>query len=281
MPRKTQKPSARARKAEPEPQASPLAEMLGRAISASGAAIGRNPMAVGGSTAFLVALFFVSANAMWYQPHFHANAFFSTRQQPQNALPFEQELNEAEESTSDLQTQSTAPMPGDPVVEQVQTVLADLKLYRGAVDGRMGKETSEAIATYQKILGQPTTGRVDDALLNHLRIQTSTASIGTTAPAPSDPHPAGRPSGGDEVAALISGGSTGSTAAAAGPDKDRVSRIQAGLRAFGNESVDVDGLMGAKTRNAIREFQSLFGLQQTGEPDDELYAKMREIGLTE
>ena len=35
-----------------------------------------------------------------------------------------------------------------------------------------------------------------------------------------------------------------------------------------------------RPRAAIREFQSLFGLPVTGEPDEKLYAKMREIGLT-
>ncbi len=41
--------------------------------------IARNPTLVGGSTAFLVALSFVSANALWYQPHAHSGAFFATR----------------------------------------------------------------------------------------------------------------------------------------------------------------------------------------------------------
>ena len=48
--------------------------------------------------------------------------------------------------------------------------------------------------------------------------------------------------------------------------------------AFGNEGIDVDGMMGTKTRNAIREFQSIFGLPVTGEPDEKLYRKMRELG---
>src|SRR5690242_17679142 len=39
----------------------------------------RNPLAVGATTAFLVAFSFVSANALWYQPHFYKEAFFSTR----------------------------------------------------------------------------------------------------------------------------------------------------------------------------------------------------------
>jgi glutamate synthase domain-containing protein 1 len=38
-------------------------------------------------------------------------------------------------------------------------------------------------------------------------------------------------------------------------------------------------LMGAKTEAAIREFQSLFGLAETGAVDQAVYAKMKEIGL--
>ncbi|TIL31349.1 MAG: peptidoglycan-binding protein, partial [Mesorhizobium sp.] len=39
-----------------------------RSAVALGSQISRNPVLVGGSTAFLVTLFYVSANALWYQP---------------------------------------------------------------------------------------------------------------------------------------------------------------------------------------------------------------------
>jgi peptidoglycan hydrolase-like protein with peptidoglycan-binding domain len=64
------------------------------------------------------------------------------------------------------------------------------------------------------------------------------------------------------------------------PADRQIMKLQAGLRAFGNEAMEVDGVLGARTREAIHEFQALFGLPETGEPDDALYAKMREIGLT-
>jgi len=64
------------------------------------------------------------------------------------------------------------------------------------------------------------------------------------------------------------------------PADRQIMKLQAGLRAFGNEGIEVDGIVGARTRAAIHEFQSLFGLPETGEPDEALYAKMREIGLT-
>jgi peptidoglycan hydrolase-like protein with peptidoglycan-binding domain len=63
-------------------------------------------------------------------------------------------------------------------------------------------------------------------------------------------------------------------------NKDRIARIQAGLRAFGNDGIDIDGVNGSRTRSAVKEFQSLFGLPETGEPDEATYAKMKEIGLT-
>ncbi|HEV7417315.1 MAG TPA: peptidoglycan-binding domain-containing protein [Tianweitania sediminis] len=258
---RSQKASAKARKPQPAAQHG----VMHRAASASATAIARNPVAVGGSTAFLVALFFVSANAVWYQPHVHSGAFFATRDLPQMRTP--------SVAPSLLQPEDRIEQPDgadtsiDLTVQQVQTALQDLKLYRGPVDGRMGSGTSEAISIYQKILGQPTTGRIDDTLLNHLGIETNTASVGSV-PVPTDPI--GRT---DEVASLIA--EPGAT-----PEPNRISQVQAGLRAFGDHSVEVDGLMGAKTRSAIREFQALFGLAVTGEPTDEVYAKMREIGLT-
>ena len=39
--------------------------------------------------------------------------------------------------------------------------------------------------------------------------------------------------------------------------------------------------MGSRTKAGISEFQALFGLPQTGEPETPVYAKMREIKLTE
>jgi len=57
--------------------------------------------------------------------------------------------------------------------------------------------------------------------------------------------------------------------------------VQAGLRAFGNDGIELDGVVGGRTRSAIREFQSLFGLPETGEADEATYTKMREIGLAD
>ena len=62
---------------------------------------------------------------------------------------------------------------------------------------------------------------------------------------------------------------------------ERIAKVQAGLKEFGNDAIEIDGVMGARTEAAIREFQSLFGLAVTGEADQAVYAKMKEIGLVE
>ena len=59
--------------------------------------IAREPVLVGGGTAFLVALSFVSANAIWYQPHAHRG-----RGQPQHGGDFRRGLAQVVKPPDDL-----------------------------------------------------------------------------------------------------------------------------------------------------------------------------------
>jgi peptidoglycan hydrolase-like protein with peptidoglycan-binding domain len=243
--------------------------LLGNGAAAIGGAISRNPMLVGGTTAFLVALSFVSANALWYQPHFHSGAFFSTRNLDNTYVAPDLEadmprLEEEPETTIRIdRAPNHVPQPKpDPVVEQVQGILRDLDFYAGTVDGIAGPNTRAAIANYRKKVGLPASDAIDDELLTQLGTQPTTAAIAAP-PAPAPRQTDGqtettRPHASDPL----------------------IIKIQAGLKAFGNDGIEIDGVMGSKTKSAIREFQSLFGLPVTGEPDEALYAKMREIGLT-
>lgn len=246
--------SARRRR-EPDPWESPT-----RAAAASVAGlVARNPTLVGGSTAFLVALTFVSANALWYQPHVHSSAFFATRAFPEAARFAEPEPDGTTIVIERPPEEAAAPAPerlrpaGDPRVEQVQGILKALNFYAGEVDGLTGPATRKAIEAYQAKMALPVTGVADDALLAMLGADQTTAGIPEPRPAVADAQPA---------------------------NDERIRRIQGGLRAFGNEAIEIDGVIGTRTRGAIREFQALFGLPETGEPDEAVYAKMREIGLT-
>ncbi|UCI06777.1 peptidoglycan-binding protein [Mesorhizobium sp. B1-1-8] len=246
--------------------------VLGEGAVAIGQLISRNPVLVGGSTAFLVTLFYVSANALWYQPFPHAGAFFATR----SIENFPHASNEPE-TTINIVRQVPPPPPAkpDPVVQQVQGILKDLNFYDGTVDGISGPATRKAIQAYQIKVGLTASGEIDGTLLDQLGARQTTAAI---------PHPMPRPvdaatataAAAKPAAIPVSATANGATQA---PDA-RIVKIQAGLKAFGNNDMQLDGMVGARTKSAIKEFQALFGLPETGEPDEAVYVKMREIGLT-
>ncbi|WP_041545144.1 MULTISPECIES: peptidoglycan-binding domain-containing protein [Chelativorans] len=238
-------------------------------ISGAAAAAGRNPVAVGGTTAFLVSLAFVSANALFYQPQVHPSAFLSTRILGPRALPdltqhphpqsAPREIRQIEPAGSAVETSpdSTGSVPppagGDGTVRSVQTVLNDLGLYAGPIDGMTGPQTNAAVETYRRIVGLEPGSQIDGALLHQLGLRDDGQAAQEASTAPQT--------------------------ASAEPGDSNISKVQAGLKAFGNDGIEIDGMMGERTREAIREFQSLFGLPVTGEPDAPLVAKMREIGL--
>ncbi|ESY97771.1 peptidoglycan-binding protein [Mesorhizobium australicum] len=236
---------------------------------AVGGMISRNPVLVGGSTAFLVTLFYVSANALWYQPFPHAGAFFATR----NFQGFPHAGADEPETTINIVRSNAAPAPikGDPVVEQVQGILKDLDFYSGTVDGISGPNTRKAIQAYQQKVGLNASGEIDALLLDQLGATPKTAAVPKPQPRPDMPPAA--------VPVSLQTNEAQANAALQGPDP-RIVKIQAGLKAFGNDDMQLDGVVGARTKAAIKEFQSLFGLPQTGEPDEIVYVKMREIGLT-
>lgn len=233
---------------------------------AVGSLISRNPVLVGGSTAFLVTLFYVSANALWYQPFPHAGAFFATR----SIEDFPRAEVEEPETTINIvrPTPAPAPVKSDPVVEQVQGILKDLDFYSGTVDGISGPNTRKAIQAYQQKVGLNASGEIDSVLLDQLGAKPTASTV--------VPHPIPRP---DETAAVPVAAAAPADASTPAPDA-RIIKIQAGLKAFGNDDMQLDGVVGARTKAAIKEFQSLFGLPETGEPDEVVYVKMREIGLT-
>ena len=241
--------------------------VLAEGAMAVGQAISRNPVLVGGSTAFLVTMFYVSANALWYQPFPHTGAFFATR----SIENFPRAVSNEPETTITIVRQAP-PQPAakpDPVVQEVQGILKDLNFYAGTVDGITGPATRKAIQAYQLKVGLPASGDIDNALLDQLGARQTTSAIPRPAPRPAvtAPTPAPIPA---------SAPADGATQA---PDA-RIVKIQAGLKAFGNDDMQLDGKVGARTKAAIKEFQSLFGLPETGEPDQAVYVKMREIGLT-
>ncbi len=172
--------------------------------------IARNPTLVGGSTAFLVALSFVSANALWYQPHAHSGAFFATRDFLRPGVP--EEIPQETTIIIERPEAAARPVEGDPTLKAVQETLKSLNFYAGEVDGLYGPNTRQAIAAYQSKMGLAATGAVDDALLDQL-------GTGSITPPPPQPRPA-----------LVQPVSATTTSAPAPARDDLTAKVQAGLR---------------------------------------------------
>lgn len=238
-----------------------------------GGTLVRNPVLVGGTTAFLVVLSYVSANALWYQPHAHPEPLLQTRVTVERReplpVPTKRAAPEAKVATS---PETTASVPageaasGDETVARVQEILASLDLYAGAIDGLDGPLTRKAIERYQTLVGMENDGVISEELLRHLNgplpAQRTAEAVPKPAPRADAAEAREEPAAKDAI-----------------PHAEII-KVQAGLRAFGNEGIELDGIVGDRTSSAIKEFQSLFGLPVTGQPDARLLAKMTEIGLT-
>ena len=69
------------------------------------------------------------------------------------------------------------------------------------------------------------------------------------------------------------------TSAVARPvPSDLVMKIQKGLSNIAYTDIAVDGLIGDKTRMAIRHFEKHYRLPVTGEPNEQVLAKLKDIG---
>ena len=145
--------------------------------------ISRNPVLVGGSTAFLVTLFYVSANALWYQPFPHAGRVL---RHPQHPRVFRTPAADEPETTINIVRPNAAPAPikGDPVVEQVQGILKDLDFYSGTVDGISGPNTRKAIRPISRRSGCNASGEIDAVLLDQLGATPKTAAMPKPQPRP-------------------------------------------------------------------------------------------------
>jgi peptidoglycan hydrolase-like protein with peptidoglycan-binding domain len=253
-----------------------------------------------------VVLFYVSANALWNQPYRHPEPLIETRivvdrtlpaPQPSAPLPLARPAPTNEVTNSVTPSREVAPVQPQPApaaaavaatqerTARVQQALKDLGLYPGAVDGLTGPQTRKAVGDYQKTLGMAQTGEIDDRLVQALGLGTdrpaTTQAVPEAVPLPVPRRAATETATvAEAVPALPFAATREAGADVSGLAQAEIVKVQAGLRAFGNEAIEIDGVVGEKTRAAIREFQSLFGLKVTGQPDTALLAKMTEIGLT-
>lgn len=282
--------------------------LIGRCLRIVGALIGRHPSVAGGSAAFLVIFSFVSANAIWYQPGAHPAPFFRTR----DRLPERAEAPAVRGDRASAQKQTvdellaklpassaggrdgtptaSIPVPRHPTaapgddtafITQVQHALADRQFYRGAFDGRMGRDTQAAIEAFQAATGEPLTGKASPELLARIEA-TSRNAVAIPRSRPGEAMPAED----TEIAKIISASVPASIPARPMPASAKagaapvglVARIQTGLRNIAYSDVAIDGIAGEQTKAAIRNFEKNYRLPETGEPSQKVLDKLIAIG---
>jgi peptidoglycan hydrolase-like protein with peptidoglycan-binding domain len=127
-------------------------------------------------------------------------------------------------------------------VRGLQQALQEHGYRPGLVDGKLGHRTRSAIRHYQRDAGLPVDGEATDTLLDHLKfVQPKTMARAT------------------RLASL------------------QVRDIQRALLDQGYDPGPIDGVIGKRTRNAIKGFQTDAGLPVTGRADAELLRQLRSV----
>lgn len=155
------------------------------------------------------------------------------------------------------------------LVREFQAILAEAGLYDGKIDGIFGSGTRKAIITYQQSAGILPDGEASYGLLAH--IQASQAAAQRTAVVQPLPKPKPLP-----APSAVSIGTPKTTEF----DRQTILRIQAGLKEkFGETDIDVDGVFGTQTKNALMRFQEFFQLEPSGEIDRKTMEKLLSAGI--
>lgn len=245
-----------------------MTALVGSAAAAGGELVARNPAVAGGFTAFAVVFAYVSANALWYQPQGRGDVFLQTRPGLSfHAIERKAVLPRGAAASAAPSAAGGSAQQSDPAVTRIQGRLHDMGFYDGPVDGIAGPRTQDAIAAFRKAHPSDTSSGSDGAA--------KVVPIAVPSPRPSAPD-----AGPDRTTTTSDiPASTAPATATPGVSSADIVRIQAGLKAFGNNDIEIDGMVGTHTRSAIREFQALFHMPVTGQVDTALVDKMRDIGL--
>ncbi|MEY4372030.1 MAG: hypothetical protein RL219_799 [Actinomycetota bacterium] len=140
------------------------------------------------------------------------------------------------------------------IVRGLQSVLTELGLYGGVIDGDYGPATATAVRTLQRRRELPQTGRVDAATL----VAMVAAWRARDLPNPTQPT---QPTAPD----MLKVGDTGPS----------VTALQERLAALGYRPGDTDGRFGAATQSAVVAFQKHEGLGRDGVVGPEVQARLQ------
>lgn len=296
--------TARKRKA-PDRRKAPVKQpgLVWRVFSAAGRLAVRHPRGVGGGLCLTVAISFVVANALWYQPGGHPAPFLRTRDlDDPNAIAGFRPARRAE--PVEMTTFRIQRAGEDGPVTASETSAEPQAEPQGLEATRSGMPPPAAPSASQP--GVPPAGMPSqtqaDAALTPAPQETAALPVAKVVPIQ---RPSGDLSAADPVAAAIRAAertpapkppadipaaariarAEKQTAEDLRPTKisvssevELVTQIQRGLVNIAYTDVTIDGVAGAQTRAAIRHFQKHYRLAETGEPSEAVLKKLKSIG---
>src|SRR5262245_13171973 len=161
-------------------------------------------------------------------------------------------------------------------VRNAQQALKDKGMYTGSIDGAMNAQTKKAVRDFQKQNNLKVTGTLNRETMAALGITSQKSTTTTTKPsaAGTTSHSKEKSAPGKPTSSIPN--QNPSTREALGVSSqgtisnvDDVLRVQQALADLMYDPGDINGLMTAKTQQAIREFQFLNNLPVTGNIDDQ------------
>ncbi len=273
----------------------------------------KNPLMACGFFLFVVGFCFVTFNALFYQSASHRTVFIQTRPlviqntnatiqnvpqkaaQSSNTTPDTIAASSSTQSNVAPNADKTLPDNNPENLLDIQKKLAAMGLYDGPLDGLDGPKTRNAIALWRQN-SKPVTGQgesqkqhddiaslISGALSKNDNVDhvTTQSLSDPKISAPSTPKandavtdktiPQTNASNGEAKHDSVANNFKANTA--------DVMRVQAGLRAFGDDHVVVTGTEDDNTAEALKNFQKMFSLTVTGKINQEVIDKMKDIGL--
>lgn len=135
----------------------------------------------------------------------------------------------------------------NPKIEEVQVILKNEGYEPGNTDGRMGKETRDAIKAFQESIGLKSTGYIDKITLTQMEDSRRTKEILES-----------------KKDYAVKAKETRQKDASKSEFRPTTKEIQSALKNAGFDPGSLDGKVGPRTRQAIKDFQKSKGLVPDG-----------------
>ncbi len=234
-------------------------------LVAGGRVLAARPILFGSLAVFSAMAGVVADNAINRQAGRHAHPMLSTRPDEVARLmsqPATRGVRQVPVPTAEpVEIANDPRILAFPLVREVQTLLAERGLYKAPIDGRAGQATDIAIREFQSERGLRVDGMATPLLLTQIR---------QAGDVPRD----GRLASLDDGVDL---GETAGIAAQPSADAELVRQIQEKLGEARVADIVADGILGERTKAAIRTFQALESLDVTGEPSREVLARLEAV----